>query len=101
MMSNKILAGNVPLGVDDNKLAMFFSEVGKVVSITIPTNGNGKPCGFAIVELENHSQVQSALSRLKHCELEGRSISLTALDGEKKISGNFLTNWIRLLTKTS
>lgn len=100
-MSNKILAGNVPLGVDDKKIAEFFSTVGNVVSISIPTKGNGKPCGFAIVELENHAQVERALAKLKYCELEGRSISLTAVNGEKKVSGSFLMNWIRLLTKTS
>lgn len=50
-------------------------QVGEVVSVSIPTDrDNGRPRGFAFVELSTAEQAAAAIEKLNGYELEGRAI---------------------------
>ena len=51
--------------------------MGEVVSVSIPTDrDNGRPRGFAFVELSTREEAEAAIQKLNGYELEGRALRI-------------------------
>lgn len=71
-----VFVGNVDYSVTPENLMEVFASVGTVNQITIPTDRNGHPKGFAYVEFNERDAVEAALKLTGH-DLNGREIKVT------------------------
>lgn len=77
-MSAKIFVGNLPPRTTRSELVQFFSTVGRVVSISIPTDREtGEPRGFCFVEFADRESAEEAFSACDGRELRGNELRLS------------------------
>ncbi|OGN96184.1 MAG: hypothetical protein A2Y89_05595 [Chloroflexi bacterium RBG_13_51_18] len=71
----KIYVGNLSFDSTNDEIAAEFGTFGKVDSLAIPTdNMNGRPRGFAFVEMAEKSEAEAAIAGLNGKTLKGRTI---------------------------
>jgi RNA recognition motif-containing protein len=71
----KIYVGNLSFDSTNDEIAAEFGTYGKVESLAIPTdNLNGRPRGFAFVEMTSKSEAEAAIAGLNGKTLKGRTI---------------------------
>lgn len=78
-MNTKLFVGNIPFSLNESNLEELFSQSGKVVSVTIPTDRDtGRKRGFAFVEMENQAEAETAIKNLNGQTVDGRQIVVNA-----------------------
>jgi hypothetical protein len=78
--SQHLYIGSLPYDVTDDDLQDAFSSYGKVVSVQIARDSEGRFRGFARVEMETLEAAQKAKGHLDGTAMNGRTI-LVAFDG--------------------
>ena len=74
-MSTKLFIRNLSWSVTENDLYNLFGEVGEIISVKIPTRReDGKPRGFAFVEMENSTVAQAVIQKFNGYLLGNRDI---------------------------
>eukprot|EP01080_Neovahlkampfia_damariscottae_P001465 gene1465-12084_t len=56
------------------ELEDLFNQVGKIISINMPANKNGRPSGSAFIEFEETSSVEKAIQTFDGKKLNGRKL---------------------------
>lgn len=78
-MNTKLFVGNLPFSLSEGGLEELFAQVGKVVSVAIPTDRDtGRKRGFAFVEMETQAEAEAAVKQLNGATVEGRQIVVNA-----------------------
>lgn len=76
-MSTKIFVGGLPWSMDDMELKSVFEEYGKVTAAKVVVNKQtGKSKGYGFVEMEHHSDAETAITALNKKEIKGRTIDV-------------------------
>jgi RNA recognition motif-containing protein len=76
-MANRIFVGNLPYGVTEAELREYFSTVGPLSYISIPTDREtGRQRGFAFLEFKDRAQADEAIRRFNNQSFKGRSLSI-------------------------
>ncbi|MBN2243821.1 MAG: RNA-binding protein [Acidobacteria bacterium] len=76
-MPVRLFVGNLSYDVTESDLREFFSPVGALSTVIIPTDREtGKPRGFAFVEFSSQEQAGLAVSRFNNQPLKGRNITI-------------------------
>jgi RNA recognition motif-containing protein len=76
-MSVRLFVGNLPYDTTEEDLRQFFSPVGSLSTVIIPTDREtGKPRGFAFVEFSDPAQAEEATRQLNNQSLKGRTIAI-------------------------
>lgn len=76
-MSARLFVGNLPYDTTETDLREFFSPIGSLSTVIIPTDRDtGKPRGFAFVEFEDRDQAEEASRQLNNKLLKGRAITI-------------------------
>ena len=71
----KIYVGNLSFDVKEDELTAKFSAYGKVDSVAIPVDRiNGRPRGFAFVEMSKKEEAEAAIAGLNGKMLNDRTI---------------------------
>jgi RNA recognition motif-containing protein len=80
----RLFVRNLSWSVTENHLYDLFSEVGEVVSIKIPTRQeDGKPRGFAFVEMQSNNLAQDAIQRFNGITFQNRDLVVNFQDETK------------------
>jgi RNA recognition motif-containing protein len=76
-MANRLFVGNLPYGVTEAELREYFSTIGPLSYISIPTDREtGRQRGFAFLEFKERSQADEAIRRFNNQSFKGRSLSI-------------------------
>jgi cold-inducible RNA-binding protein len=76
-MSVRLFVGNLPYDTTETDLREFFSPIGPLSTVIIPTDRDtGKPRGFAFVEFADPAQAEEASRTLNNQPLKGRNIAI-------------------------
>ena len=76
-MSVRLFVGNLPYDATETDLREFFSAIGSLSSVIIPTDREtGKPRGFAFVEFNDPAQAEEACRQLNNKLFGGRAIAI-------------------------
>lgn len=76
-MSARLFVGNLPYDTTETDLREFFSPIGSLSTVIIPTDRDtGKPRGFAFVEFEDPAQAAEASRQLNNKMFKGRAIAI-------------------------
>jgi RNA recognition motif-containing protein len=71
----KIYVGNIAFDLTEDQLAAEFGSYGKVESVAIPSDKiNGRPRGFAFVEMPTKAEAEAAIAGLNGKILNARTI---------------------------
>ncbi len=74
-MNNKLFVRNLSWSATEADLNRLFSEVGQVLSVKIPTRSeDGKPRGFAFVEMASPDEARDAIAQFNGVDLHGRDL---------------------------
>ncbi len=74
-MGSKVHVGNLPYSVTEEELRDLFSQAGKVISVSLPTDRyTGRPRGFGFVEMENPAEAEEAIRKFDGHTLQNRSL---------------------------
>lgn len=75
----KIYVGNLSYDVTGAELQTEFAVFGKVESVSLITDKyDGRPRGFAFVEMPNVPEAQQAIARLNGKNIKDRMLSVSA-----------------------
>ncbi len=87
-MIKKIYIGGISSTTTDKKLFDHFSQVGKVISVTIAKGINPqKHAGYAYIVMDNEKDTQAAIHKLNNSKLDNsriRVIPAHFLDQERR-----------------
>jgi nucleolin len=87
-MSQKLFVRNLSWSVTEDDLYELFGEVGAVVSVKIPTRReDGKPRGFAFVEMASADAADQVIRQYEGWMLNGRPISVNYQDEDRSSQG--------------
>ncbi|KAF9667949.1 hypothetical protein SADUNF_Sadunf15G0076200 [Salix dunnii] len=87
--SYRIYVGNLPWGVDSDRLEEVFSEHGKVVSAQVVSDRDtGRSRGFGFVTMSTESELNDAIAALDGENLDGRAIRVNVA-GERPRRSSF------------
>jgi len=76
-MSVRLFVGNLPYDTTETDLREFFSSVGSLSTVIIPTDRDtGKPRGFAFVEFDDPALAEESSRRLNNQLFKGRAITI-------------------------
>lgn len=76
-MSARLFVGNLPYDTTETDLREFFSPIGSLSTVIIPTDRDtGKPRGFAFVEFDSPAQAEEASRQLNNKLFKGRAIAI-------------------------
>ena len=76
-MPVRLFVGNLSYDVTESDLRDFFSPVGPLSTVILPTDREtGKPRGFAFIEFSDQAQAEEATRRLNNQPLKGRNIAI-------------------------
>ena len=76
-MGSKIYVGNLPFGVDSDKLKELFSEFGEVTEATVISDRfSGRSKGFGFVTFGDDESAKKAIDAINEKEVEGRKIKV-------------------------
>jgi RNA recognition motif-containing protein len=77
-VSTKIFVGGLPWSISDKELKSLFEEYGKVEAIKIVLNREtGKSKGYGFVDMEHHSDAETAITELNKKDIKGRTIDVS------------------------
>src|SRR6185295_14291526 len=89
-INSKLFVGNLSFRTTQDELQRVFGEVGKVVSVFLPTDrDSGRPRGFAFVEFADGLTAATAAQRLDGYELDGRNIRVNEAQEKSRRSSGF------------
>lgn len=87
-MTAKLFVRNLSWSVAENDLFDLFAEVGPVVSVKIPTRReDGKPRGFAFIEMETQEAGQQAIQRFNGFVFADRDLAVAFQDETRSGAG--------------
>ncbi|HOI75389.1 MAG TPA: RNA-binding protein [Syntrophales bacterium] len=87
-MSKKLYVGNLTQNVTEDDLRSNFSEVGKIVSITIIKDRyTGYSKGFGFVEMETPEEAKEAIARFNGGQLDGKTLTVSEAKPRKDEGG--------------
>jgi cold-inducible RNA-binding protein len=73
----KLFVGNLSYNITEADLEQMFSQAGKVVSVSIPTDrDSGRKRGFAFVEMDTEEGAEQAIQSLNGKDVDGRQIAV-------------------------
>jgi RNA recognition motif-containing protein len=76
-MNKNLYIGNLPYEVTEEDLKTNFSEVGKIVSVTIIKDKyTGLSRGFGFVEMETEKEAEEAIKKFNGGQLLGKTITV-------------------------
>ena len=71
----KIYVGNLSFDISEDEIEAEFGNYGKVESVAIPSDRiNGRPRGFAFVEMTSKSEAEAAIKGLNGKTLKNRTM---------------------------
>ncbi|MDX1645233.1 MAG: RNA-binding protein [Thermoanaerobaculia bacterium] len=76
MSSKRVFVGNLSYGIDEKRLAEYFGEVGRVVSVRIPTDDSERSRGFAFVEFASAEEAGFAVQVYDGRRFAGRELKV-------------------------
>jgi RNA recognition motif-containing protein len=77
-MGIRLYVGNLPFNVTEAELREYFSTIGPLSYLAIPTDREtGKQRGFAFVEFKDRAQADEAIRRFNNQSFKGRSLSVS------------------------
>jgi RNA recognition motif-containing protein len=76
-MANRIFVGNLPYDVTETELREYFSTIGPLSFISIPTDREtGRQRGFAFLEFKDRAQADEAIRRFDKQSFKGRHLAI-------------------------
>jgi len=88
-MNKNLYVGNLSVEVTEEDLKANFSEVGKVVAVTvIKDKYTGLNRGFGFVEMETEKDAQEAIQKFNGGSLLGNTISVNEARPKKDLGGS-------------
>lgn len=73
----KVYVGNLPYGIDDEKLKDLFKHFGEVEEATVIKNKfSGRSKGFGFVTFKEEHSAKKAIEEMNEKEIEGRKITV-------------------------
>jgi len=88
-MNKNLYVGNLSNEVTEEDLKANFSEVGKVVSVTIIKDKyTGLTRGFGFVEMEAEKDAQEAIKKFNGGELHGKVITVNEARPKREAGGS-------------
>ena len=85
-MSTRIFVGNLDFATTADQLREAFAASGEVLDVALPTDRfDGRPRGFAFVEMATAEAGAEAISRLNGFEMHGRALRVN--EAEEKTAG--------------
>ena len=88
-MNKNMYIGNLSNEVTEEDLKSNFSEVGKVVSVTIIKDKyTGLTRGFGFVEMETEKDAQEAIKKFNGGELHGKVITVNEARPKREDGGS-------------
>src|SRR5262245_17549673 len=76
-MANRLFVGNLPYDVTEAELREYFSTVGPLSYISIPTDREtGRQRGFAFLEFKERAQADEAIRRFDKQSFKGRPLAV-------------------------
>ena len=89
----KIYVGNMSYDTTEDQLREAFTAFGEVTSVNIITDKyDGKPKGFAFIEMAQKSEAIEAITALNGKEIDGRKLNVNEAkprpDGGNRRGGN-------------
>jgi RNA recognition motif-containing protein len=76
-MANRIFVGNLPYDVTETELREYFSTIGPLSYISIPTDREtGRQRGFAFLEFKDRAQADEAIRRFDKQSFKGRHLAI-------------------------
>ena len=89
-MSKKIYVGNLPFSSSEDELRETFGHHGTVDSVAVITDReNGRPRGFAFVEMAEESAAADAIRALDGSDLGGRNIKVNEAQDKNRGGGRY------------
>ncbi|XP_073059135.1 28 kDa ribonucleoprotein, chloroplastic-like [Primulina eburnea] len=83
----RIYAGNLPWGLDDERLEEIFSEHGKVISARVVSDRETRRSrGFGFVVMSSESEMNDAIANLDGQNLDGRAIRVSFAEERQRRS---------------
>jgi RNA recognition motif-containing protein len=87
-MNKNLYVGNLAIEVTEEDLKANFSEVGKVLSVTvIKDKYTGLNRGFGFVEMETEKDAQAAIQKFNGGSLLGNTITVNEARPKKETGG--------------
>jgi RNA recognition motif-containing protein len=90
-MTVRLFISNLPYNVTREELKKFFSTVGPISYLYLPTDqATGKPRGFAFLDYDDRAQAEEAVRRFNNQMFMGRAITVSearAREGRPPIGG--------------
>jgi len=76
-MANRIFVGNLPYDVTEAELREYFSTIGPLSYISIPTDREtGRQSGFAFLEFKDRAQAGEVIRRFDKQSFKGRPLAI-------------------------
>jgi len=98
-MSQTLFVRNLSWSVTEEMLFRHFNQVGQVLTVRIPIRKeDGKPRGFAFVEMASVEAAQQAVNQLHGSMVDGRDLDVSFQDPNRQSSG---PNTARTTTKSA
>lgn len=73
----KVYVGNLPYGVDDEKLKELFASFGEIEEATVITDKfSGRSKGFGFVTFKDESAAKKAISEMNGKKIEERELNV-------------------------
>ncbi|MBL8808145.1 MAG: hypothetical protein JNN22_14970 [Rhodospirillales bacterium] len=83
--NTRLFVGNVPFGLDAEKLADIFDAHGIVIGAQVPTDpATGKPIGYGFVTMATESHCKAAIAALDGSTVGERKIEVRFADVKPK-----------------
>ncbi|MFZ5844974.1 MAG: RNA recognition motif domain-containing protein [Patescibacteria group bacterium] len=74
-MATNLFVGNLPYGIDSDKLGQLFAQAGSVVSAKVISDKySGRSRGFGFVEMASDEEAKKAIEMFNGKEVDGRSL---------------------------
>ncbi|KAJ5072157.1 nucleic acid binding protein [Anaeramoeba ignava] len=83
-----LYVGNLPFSVTSEELEKEFGNFGQVIEARV-MNRNGRPAGFAFIEMKTPQDAQSALTEMDGVEVDGRKIRVEYVRPKQEFRQNF------------
>jgi RNA recognition motif-containing protein len=79
-----MLIGNLQLETSEDELSKFFATVGKVASVQILKDKQGRGRGFAFVTMAKAEHIEAAVEKMHNAEFKGRILSVSPVETTQK-----------------
>ena len=80
----KLFVGNLEWSIDNNSLAEFFGQIGKVLSAdVILDRDTGRSRGFGFVEMETEEDGKKAIEKLNGIDFNRRNLTVSEARPER------------------